>query len=71
MPKTLCGGRIRYGPGYTFGIGYNEYYNRLGQPMPETRQWLDRILTVPNPVDIHMMVFEMLTHGADADGAGR
>ena len=71
VPQTLCGGRIRYGPGYTFGIGYNEYHNRLGQPMPETREWLDHILTVPDPVDIHMMVFEMLTHGADADGVKR
>jgi hypothetical protein len=66
VPRTLCGGTIRYGHGYTFGIGYNEFHNRMGKPMPETRQWLDRLLEVPEPVDDHMMVFEMLTHGADA-----
>jgi hypothetical protein len=66
LPPTLCGGSIRYGEGYTFGIGYNEFHNRLGQPLPETREWLDHVLTIPEPVDIHTTVFEMLTHGADA-----
>lgn len=69
-PKTVCGGHVKYGAGYTFGIGYNEYHNRLGQSLPETRAWLDRILSVPEPVDIHMTVFELLTHGADAKGNG-
>jgi hypothetical protein len=71
VPRTLCGGTIRYGHGYTFGIGYNEFHNRMGKPMPETRQWLDRLLEVPEPVDDHMMVFEMLTHGADAGAQGK
>jgi hypothetical protein len=71
VPKTMCGGTIHYGAGYTFGIGYNEYHNRLGQPMPETRQWLDKLLAVPEPVDMHTTVFELLTHGADADGTKR
>ncbi|HZP06510.1 MAG TPA: alginate lyase family protein [Terracidiphilus sp.] len=66
VPNTVCGGTIRYGTGYTFGIGYNEYHNRLGQPLPETREWLDHVLTVPVPVDDHMTVFESLTHGEDA-----
>jgi len=70
VPGTLCGGRIRYGEGYTFGIGYNEFHNRLGQALPETREWLDRVLTIPEPVDIHTTVYEMLTHGEDA-GAGK
>jgi len=71
VPKTVCGGTIHYGAGYTFGIGYNEYHNRLGQPMAETRQWLDKVLAVPEPVDMHTTVFELLTHGADADGTKR
>ena len=55
-------------PDYTFAIGYNEYHNRLGQSLPETREWLDKVLAIPEPVDFHMMVFEMLTHGEDAEG---
>jgi len=66
VQKELCGGTIHYGPGYTFGIGYNEYHNRQQQALPETRKWLDRVLTVPEPVDSHMMVFELLTHGEDS-----
>ena len=68
VPQTLCGGKIHYAADYTFGIGYNEYHNRLGQSLPETREWLDKVLTIPEPVDFHMMVFELLTHGEDAKG---
>jgi hypothetical protein len=68
-PATVCGGTVHYGHGYTFAIGYNEFHNRLGQQLPETREWLDTLLTVPEPVDDHMMVFELLTHGEDAGGA--
>lgn len=68
VPKDVCGGKVRYGAGYTFGIGYNEYHNRHGQSLPQTREWLDHVLTVPVPVDIHTTVFELLTHGADANG---
>jgi hypothetical protein len=70
VPQAVCGGVIHYGEGYTFGIGYNEYHNRLGQALPETRAWLDHVLTVPVPVDFHTTVFEMLTDGGDA-GAGK
>ena len=66
VSNKVCGGEIKYGKGYTFGIGYNEYHNRLGQPMPETRKWLNRVLDEPEPVDIHTTVFEMLSHGEDA-----
>ncbi len=69
VPTAVCGGTIRYGRGYTFGIGYNEYHNRLGQPLQQTRAWLDHLLTEPVPVDDHMMVFELLTHGEDAKGS--
>lgn len=66
VPSTVCGGHIRYGAGYTFGIGYNEFHNRLDQPLPETQEWLQKVLAVPDPVDTHTTVFEMLTHGGDA-----
>jgi hypothetical protein len=68
VPQTLCGGTIHYAADNTFAIGYNEYHNRLGKPLPETREWLDKELTIPEPVDFHMMVFELLTHGEDAEG---
>lgn len=67
VPKAVCGGAVHYGTGYTFGIGYNEYHNRLGRPLPETHEWLDHVLTLPVPVDDHMTVFELLTHGEDAE----
>jgi len=70
VPAAVCGGTIHYGEGYAFGIGYNEYHNRLGRQLPETREWLEHVLTVPDPVDIHMTVFELLTHGEDANGKG-
>lgn len=69
LSSSVCDGTIRYGAGYTFGIGYNEYHNRLEQPLPETRQWLDHLITISVPVDDHMTVFELLTHGQDAAGA--
>jgi len=51
----------------TFVIGYNEYHNRLGQPLPYTKQWIETgVMTNPDPVDMHMTVFETLTHYADA-----
>jgi len=47
-------------------IGYNEYHNRLGVPMPETKEWIEQhVETDAVPVDAHMIVFEPLTHGAD------
>ena len=66
VPSLVCGGRLKPGKGYTFAIGYNEYHNRLGVPMPETKLWLDHLQQESEPVDTHMMVFEPLTHGADA-----
>jgi hypothetical protein len=67
VPKLVCGGTVHYAAGYTFAVGYNEYHNRLGVPMPETREWLEQhVEQAAEPVDIHMMVFEPLTHGADA-----
>ena len=71
VPHTLCGGNIQYGAGYTFGIGYNEYHNRLGQPLPETREWLSKLLEVAEPVDSHTTVFELLSHGGDAKSTNR
>ena len=69
-PKAVCGGEVHYSAVYMFGIGYNEYHNRLGQSLPETREWLDHVLSVREPVDTHMTVFELLTHGEDANGKG-
>ncbi|MGH9600717.1 MAG: hypothetical protein ACRD27_12695, partial [Terracidiphilus sp.] len=62
VPPYVCGGHIRLARAPTFVIGYNEYHNRLGQPMPYTREWIEKgVLTNPLPVDQHMMAFEALT----------
>ncbi len=62
VPPYVCGGRIRLARAPTFVIGYNEFHNRLGQPMPYTWQWIEkRVLPNPLPVDEHMMAFEALT----------
>ncbi|MGD0445256.1 MAG: alginate lyase family protein [Edaphobacter sp.] len=69
VPQYLCGGSLKLATGSTFVIGYNEYHNRLGQPLPYTRQWIETgVLTNPLPTDIgaHTAVFETLTHIADA-----
>src|SRR5579859_3507959 len=59
----------------TFVIGYNEFHNRLGMSLPNTLAWLPNVfgnkVTSPGawpgtPVDHHMVVYETLTHGADA-----
>jgi len=70
VPKLVCGGSVHYAAGYTFAVGYNEYHNRLGVPMPATREWLEQhVEQAAEPVDMHMMVFEPLTHGEDASSA--
>jgi hypothetical protein len=70
-PAYVCGGKIDLGPAITYVIGYNEYHNRLGQPMPKTEALIkDWVLTRPTSVDAasgpHMAIFEPLTHYADA-----
>ncbi|HTD21455.1 MAG TPA: polysaccharide lyase family 7 protein [Terriglobales bacterium] len=59
----------------TFVIGYNEYHNRLGMTLTNTHDWLPTVfansVTSPGaapgtPVDHHIVVYETLTHGADA-----
>lgn len=66
-PKNVCGGDVKPGNGYTFAIGYNHFHNRMGHDLPLTSEWLDHLKTAEEPVDIHMMVFELLTHGANAE----
>jgi len=66
VPQLVCGGSVKPGNGYTFAIGYNEYHNRLGLPLPQTKAWLDQMGKEPVQVDMHMMVFELLTHAQDA-----
>ena len=66
VPKLVCGGKVKPGNGYTFAVGYAEYHDRLGVPLPETKLWLEQVEEQPAPVDIHMMVFEPLTDGRAA-----
>jgi len=70
VPSSVCGGHVTLASRPTFEIGYNEYHNRLGDSLPDTLNWLTTgIRTQSVEVDHHMMVFETLSHGADA-GSG-
>ncbi len=67
VPPYVCDGRVKLAQGITFVIGYNEFHNRLGQQLPNTKKWIDTgVLTNPDPVDMHTTIFETLTHYADA-----
>lgn len=66
VPQLVCGGEVKLSRGYTFAVGYNEYHDRLGVAMPMTAAWLQQVEQKPEQVDPHMMVFELLTHAADA-----
>jgi len=66
VPPLVCGGEVKLSRGYTFAVGYNEFHNRLGVAMPMTAAWLQQVEQKPEQVDPHMMVFEPLTHAADA-----
>jgi len=70
VPKLVCDGKVNYAAGDTFVVGYNAYHNRLGVPMPATQEWVEQhVEKAGKPVDTHMIVFEGLTHGADAGAA--
>jgi hypothetical protein len=67
VPPYVCDGSVKLAKGITFVIGYNEYHNRLGQPLPITEKWIETgVMTSPDPVDMHTTIFETLTHYADA-----
>ena len=67
VPPYVCDGKVHLAKGITFVIGYNEYHNRLGQPLPNTQRWIETgVLPNPDPVDMHTTIFEALTHYADA-----
>jgi len=66
VPQLVCGGSVHYASEPTLVIGYNEYHNRLGVALPESKEWIEQSVEKKDvPVDPHMMVFEPLTHGAD------
>jgi hypothetical protein len=62
VPAWLCpGSGLKISAkGYNYEVGYNEYANRLGIPMPQTQALLAKIR--PTGAD-HSIVFETLTHG--------
>jgi hypothetical protein len=69
VPASVCGGKLQLAKATTFVIGYNEYSNRLHQPLPNTRQWIATgILPLELPTDNggHTTLFEPLTHFSDA-----
>lgn len=67
VPALVCGGEVKYAHSSTFVTGYNEFHNRLGVDMPYTKEWVEQhVETDPTPQQMFMIVFEPLTHGADA-----
>jgi hypothetical protein len=67
VPTTVCGGTVNLVRYPTFEVGYNEFHNRLLNSLPNTLSWLQQNVRAQSvPVDWHMMIFETLTHGANA-----
>jgi Alginate lyase len=67
VPAMVCGGTLNYSKTDTFVIGYNEYHNRLGVEMPQTKEWVEQhVENDPAPQRMFMIAFEPLTHGANA-----
>jgi len=68
-PSYICGGTVKLDYGVTtMEIGYNALHNRMGVNMPNTLKWLTTYVRKANiPVDVHVAVFETLTHGANAN----
>jgi hypothetical protein len=70
VPKSVCSGQVQLVYNPTYEIGYNEFHNHLGMDLPLTRQYIEQgIRKQSTPVDIHMMIFETLTHGGDAESS--
>jgi len=67
IPNYVCDGKVSLGSVPTFEVGYNEYHNRLGVEMPNTLEWIEKgVRSQKDPVNINLVVFETLTHGANA-----
>jgi len=64
VPDDICHGTVKLGAGPTWVVGYNQLHNRLGMNLPLTEQYISKVIdNEADPVDVHMMVFETLTHG--------
>ena len=73
-PHDLCSGRaVDVASGArmpSYEVALNALHNRLGLAMPNVLQHvLTSVRTSAAPVDVHMIVFETLTHGAAAPAA--
>jgi Alginate lyase len=63
VPDYVCGGSVKMHQAPTFEIGYTAFAHRLGFNMPNTLKHLKNTVRALNPlVDVHMMVYETLTH---------
>jgi Alginate lyase len=61
VPAWLCGGKLNLGLGDVLEVGYNEYHNRLGIPLPQSKILIDR--SRPSGAD-YFLAWESLTHAA-------
>jgi uncharacterized membrane protein len=69
VPTSVCGGTVTLQIYPVDEIGYNEYHNRLGLSLPNTLQYLQKVirqLPAKSMSESHIMVFETLTHAGDA-----
>jgi Alginate lyase len=69
VPTSVCGGAPTLQIYPVDEIGYNEYHNRLGISLPNTLQYLQKVIRQLPPQSMsesHIMIFESLTHGGDA-----
>lgn len=67
VPILVCNGTVDYSASDTFVVGYNEFHNRLGLSLPETKEWVEQhVEKDASPQNLFMIVYEPLTHGADA-----
>jgi hypothetical protein len=67
VPASICGGKLSQATATeTWEVGYNEYANRLGLALPETKAVVAQVR--PTGVN-HMMVWETLTHAETGNAA--
>jgi Alginate lyase len=72
VPASVCGGKVNLKIYPTDEIGYTEYHIRLGMNLPNTLEYLQKLIRkLPDPTERHIMVYESLTHGGDVSSFTR
>jgi hypothetical protein len=70
VPASVCGGIVKPENYPTDEIGYTEYHIRLGMNLPNTLEYLQKVIRkLSDPTERHIMVYESLTHGGDVSSS--